>query len=109
MTSDRKPENSAVRNPANDNLPGAARQRRGAVLPFPSRRGLAREHAAAYVGISPSLFDVTVHDGRMPQPKKINGRRIWDVVALDTAFDALPGGEFGSVGCEANPWDEKTE
>ena len=55
------------------------------------RRGLDREEAAAYVGISATKFDELVADGRMPQPKKIDARRIWDVRQLDAAFDALPG------------------
>jgi predicted DNA-binding transcriptional regulator AlpA len=38
-----------------------------------SPRGLSREQAAAYVGISPSLFDALVKDGRMPAPKRIMG------------------------------------
>lgn len=69
----------------------AARSERGAVLP-PSLppRGLSRVVAAAYVGISPPLFDEMVLDGRMPSPKIINSRIVWDRVALDRAFDALP-------------------
>lgn len=60
--------------------------------------------AAAYIGISPSLFDEMVVDGRMPSPKAVNSRRIWDRMALDAAFSALPntGEEWG----ERNPWDE---
>lgn len=53
-------------------------------------RGLNREQAAAYIGISTTLFDVMVADGRMPEPKKINSRTLWDRHALDSAFDALP-------------------
>jgi hypothetical protein len=33
-----------------------------------------------------------VKDGRMPQPKRINARTVWDKRRLDDAFDALPGG-----------------
>lgn len=54
------------------------------------KRGLNREEAAAYVGIGASKFDELVADGRMPQPKKIDARRVWDVRQLDAAFDALP-------------------
>jgi len=43
-----------------------------------------------YLGISASKFDELVRDGRMPSPKRIDGRRIWDVHQLDLAFDALP-------------------
>ena len=52
-------------------------------------RGLSREEAAAYVGISPSLFDTLVKDGRMPSPKRINARTVWDRIKLDAAFEAL--------------------
>jgi hypothetical protein len=52
-------------------------------------RGLSREEAAAYIGVSPSLFDILVKDGRMPGPKRINSRVIWDRLKLDVAFEAL--------------------
>jgi len=66
-------------------------------------RGLSREQAAAYVGISPSLFEALVRDGRMPAPKRINSRTIWDRLQLDEAFTALPSNEAA-----VNPWDEIT-
>jgi excisionase family DNA binding protein len=53
-------------------------------------RGLSREQAAAYVGISAGTFNEMVADRRMPAPKVINSRLVWDRVALDLAFDALP-------------------
>jgi predicted DNA-binding transcriptional regulator AlpA len=43
-----------------------------------------------YCGISSTLFDQLVADGRMPRPRRINGRKVWDVRELDLAFDALP-------------------
>jgi predicted DNA-binding transcriptional regulator AlpA len=55
------------------------------------KRGLNREEAASYVGISVRKFEELVADGRMPQPKKIDARRVWDIRQLDAAFDALPG------------------
>lgn len=42
------------------------------------------------MGVSPTLFDEIVSDGRMPSPKKVNSRTIWDRKALDVAFDCLP-------------------
>jgi predicted DNA-binding transcriptional regulator AlpA len=63
-------------------------------------RGLSRAEAADYVGVSPSMFDIMVKDGRMPQPKRINSRTVWDRRRLDEAFEELPD----SV--ERNPWDE---
>ena len=53
-------------------------------------RGLSRVQAAAYIGVSPSLFDEMVRDGRMPKPARINARTVWDRVKLDEAFAALP-------------------
>ena len=53
-------------------------------------RGLSRDEAARYVGVGPTLFDEMVADGRMPRPKRVNSRAIWDRVALDIAFTALP-------------------
>ena len=48
-------------------------------------RGLGRVEAASYIGVSPSLFDQMVKDGRMPSPKRINSRTIWDRFSLDGA------------------------
>ena len=60
-----------------------------AVRPIP-RRGLSRSEAATYLGISSAKFDELVRDGRMPVAKRIDGRKVWDVLQLDLAFDALP-------------------
>ena len=65
-------------------------------------RGLSRVQAAAYVGVSPSLFDELVKDGRMPKPLRINSRTIWDRIRLDEAFEAILDQESRT----ANPWDE---
>ena len=43
-----------------------------------------------YIGVSPSLFDEMVADGRMPGQKLVNSRTIWDRWALDRAFETLP-------------------
>ncbi len=62
-------------------------------------RGLSRPQAAGYVGVKPTLFDEMVKDHRMPPPKRINSKTIWDRLPLDEAFTALPSDE------DANPWD----
>lgn len=68
-----------------------AKQERRQNLPLSlPPRGLRREEAAAYIGISPGLFDMMVNDGRMPKPKQINARRVWDRMEMDLAFGALP-------------------
>jgi hypothetical protein len=64
-------------------------------------RGLSRTESAAYIGISPTLFDTLVKDGRMPKPKLINTRTVWDIRQLDKAFDELPSeGE-----AESDEWE----
>lgn len=64
-------------------------------------RGLHRETAAAYVGVSPTKFDEMVRDGRMPDPFAVDGRRVWDRKKVDMAFDELSGAHRE----EANEWD----
>ena len=76
--------------------------RAAAFQPTVTPRGLQREVAARYVGISPTKFDEMVADGRMPGPKLIDRRKVWDRLALDEAFDALPSTE------EENEWDRLT-
>lgn len=64
-------------------------------------RGLRRDTAAAYVGVSASKFDEWVQRGVMPKPKRVDNCVIWDRFQLDDAFehlsDAPPAG---------NDWDE---
>lgn len=59
-------------------------------LPFSlAPRGLSRIQAAEYIGVGVTKFDEMVADGRMPRPKRIDGRLVWDRVKLDEAFEAL--------------------
>jgi excisionase family DNA binding protein len=54
------------------------------------RRGLSHDEACQYVGVSATIFDRMVKDGRMPGPKRFDGRLVYDLHALDRAFDAMP-------------------
>jgi hypothetical protein len=73
---------------------------RASVLPVSCPpRGLSRPAAAEYIGVSITKFDAMVADGRMPGPKDIDRRKVWDRLALDAAFAALPSED------EENPWD----
>lgn len=65
-------------------------------------RGLNRPCAAAYVGIGVTKFDEMVVDGRMPKPRQIDARQVWDRHQLDDAFSALPSNDDA---LEINPWD----
>lgn len=53
-------------------------------------RGLSREEAARYVGVGVTKFDEMVADGRMPRPKRIDGRVVWDRLKIEAAFTDLP-------------------
>jgi predicted DNA-binding transcriptional regulator AlpA len=65
-------------------------------VPF---RGMNRTQSADYIGVSASKFDMMVKDGRMPKPIPIDGRKVWDKIELDEAFEALKAEP------SANPWD----
>lgn len=71
-----------------------------ALAPMAPRRGLRREEAALYIGVSPSKFDSMVEAGEMPKPKRFGGCVVWDVRKLDLAFDDVGGHDEGP-----NPWD----
>jgi excisionase family DNA binding protein len=62
-------------------------------------RGLSREEAARYIGVGATKFDEMVKDGRMPRPKRIDGRVVWDRLKLEAAFSDLPEEK------ESNPLD----
>jgi excisionase family DNA binding protein len=72
------------------------------VRPIP-RRGLSHDEAAMYIGVSPGKFDNMIGDGRMPAPRRIDGRKVWDVRELDLAFDALPRDDVVA----GNSWEDR--
>ena len=63
-------------------------------------RGLSREQAAEYIGMSTTAFDRLVQDGLMPKPKRIFARVVWDIRQVDAAFSALDSADPG----DANPF-----
>lgn len=69
---------------------------------LPVRRGLGEAEAAIYIGLSASKFAQLVKDGRMPRPRLIDSRRIWDIDDIDAAFRALP--IEGEQEKDDNPW-----
>lgn len=87
-----------------------ASQRRDWILPpnLPPV-GINRDMAAAMIGVGATLFDRLVEAGKMPQPREIHGRLVWDVDEVRTAFRELPHrGETSGLapgGEPDNPWD----
>lgn len=65
---------------------------RGDAHAYPPR-GLCREDAARYIGVSVSTFDRLVADSLMPKPTHMRGRVVWDRLKLDAAFTDLGEGD----------------
>ncbi|MDX0213834.1 MULTISPECIES: helix-turn-helix transcriptional regulator [Sinorhizobium] len=61
-------------------------------------RGLTREEAARYVGIGVTKFDELVAERRMPRPKRVGGRVVWDRYQIDAYFTDLPDQKSGLEG-----------
>lgn len=53
-------------------------------------RGLDRDSAARYLGITPTAFDDAVRFGTLPRPRRLSGTPVWDRLALEAAFEAVP-------------------
>lgn len=70
------------------------------IVPF----AVCREAAAALIGVSAAFFDRLVKDGRMPQPREVESRVLWDSEEVRVAWRSLPRRGQRST---ANPWDEK--
>ena len=54
------------------------------------KRGFNRSEAADYIGVGTIKFDDLVDQRRMPQPREIDKRTVWDVCELDEYFEKLP-------------------
>jgi len=75
--------------------------RRTSIMPnLPIVFGLGELEAATAIGISATKFRALVNEGRMPSPRRIDGRKLWDVDELRMAFKALPHDEDKEV----NSW-----
>lgn len=65
-------------------------KRSAVVSRLPVVFGFDRIEAAAAVGVSATTFDNLVQSGRMPRPRMIGIRKVWDVDELRAAFKSLP-------------------
>jgi hypothetical protein len=82
----------------------------GIVGSFPQLcpRGLSRDQAAAYVGVGVTKFNEMVEDGRMPKPKHVDTRLLWDRYALDQAFEVLDADDGGDDVAKAKQaWEDR--
>lgn len=71
---------------------------------FPPR-GLRALAAARHIGLGRTKFLELVADGRLPQPIKIDGARVWDRLELEAAFAAFSGASVPSSQGGKNEWD----
>lgn len=61
------------------------------ILPLlPIVFGLGEIEAAAAIGVSQTTFREMVEDGRMPRPRMIGHRKLFDVDELRASFKSLP-------------------
>jgi predicted DNA-binding transcriptional regulator AlpA len=83
-------------------LPANADPARRPLIPAHERMGLSRAEAAEYIGVSTSLFEEMVADGRMPPAKQINSRKVWMRTKIEKAFADLP--DAGQDKDSSSPW-----
>lgn len=76
--------------------------RREIMSRLPIVLGLSEEEAAAAINISASKFRELVKAKRMPSPRRIDGRLVFDVDELREAFKAMP--HAGEEAGEADTW-----
>ena len=69
-------------------------------------RGMTEREAASYLSLSPSHFRRLVEQGKMPRPRLVGQRRIFDAEELDQTFFGFPreGGIEPSFGEEIDTW-----
>lgn len=83
--------------------------RRTAILPESlAPVGVSREQAAELIGVSATLFDRLVADGKMPDARPLYGRLVWDVAEVVAAFRALPHRSVSvdPASGSGNAWDD---
>jgi len=56
-------------------------------------------HAAAFLGISPRMFEKLWRSERLPQPHRLGRRLLWDVKLLERYADTLSG-----IDTDPNDW-----
>ena len=88
---------------------GTAAKGGGIVGSFPQLcpRGLSRDQSAAYVGVGVTKFNEMVEDGRMPPPKHVDGRVIWDRYLLDQSFEALDADDTDDAAKAKQAWEDR--
>ena len=69
---------------------------------LPIRRGLSADEAAIYLSLSRKTFIDMVKDEKMPMPRLVGKRKIWDVEEIDAYFRELP--REGEIIQEDDTW-----
>jgi predicted DNA-binding transcriptional regulator AlpA len=77
-------------------------------IPAFERAGMSRVETAEYIGVSPTKLDQMVEDRRMPQPRQVDGRKVWSRKEVDQYFENLPyakpPAEDADETVDANPY-----
>ena len=74
-----------------DNLPPG-------IIPF----AVSRDTGAALLGISGGTFDKLVRAGKLPEPREVESRILWDAKEIEAAWRAMPKRGQPST---SNEWD----
>lgn len=69
------------------------------------RLAYRREEAAASLGISPSLFDRWISEGRMPRGHKVGGVVLWDAQAVVDCWRSICEADREGDDDGDNPFD----
>lgn len=71
-------------------------------------RGLSCGQAAAWIGVSETLFRGMVERGEMPHPRRAQSRLIWDITELGEYFERLPrnGDAKTTPASKGQSWDD---
>ena len=56
------------------------------------KRNFNRSEAAHHIGVSTTKFNELVRQGRMPTPRLIDSRTVWDICELDKYVGKLATG-----------------
>lgn len=80
----------------------AASQTAATVIRPQPQQALSSAEAAYFVGLGETFFRSLVAQGKMPRPRVIGSRKLWDVDELAASFKALPkDGES-----QSGSWDD---
>lgn len=71
---------------------------------LPTVLGASEQEAAAWTGMSATMFRELVEEGVMPKPRQIRGRLIYDLDEVRAAFKSMPHKDEVAAAAEQKRW-----